>query len=796
MAALSAMTASGRGDSCCPASPRTRTLFDFGWRFHRGGAQGAEEPGFDDSRWRSVDLPHDWSIENLPGAFSALDSNAITQVSGGFTTGGIGWYRKTFVVPAALKGKLLHIQFDGVYMNADVWINGHHLGRHPYGYTSFWYDVTSYLNFGEKNVLAVKVANVGKNSRWYSGSGIYRHVWLSCLDSVHIAHWGVSVNTAKVSGFSADVAVKVDLRNEPDRAARLTLVTRILDREGHQVAGKDGVQSLSPHGSGGFEQTMTIDHPHLWSVDSPYLYHVVVQLFSNGKVCDEVTVKTGIRSLSFDAARGFRLNGIPMKLKGGCIHHDNGPLGSRSYDAAELRKVALLKSAGFNAIRCAHNPPSPGLLNACDSLGMLVIDEAFDMWEEGKTPYDYHLYFSRWWKRDIDNMVLRDRNHPCVILWSIGNEIPGMETPGVVHTADELADEVRAVDPSRLVTAAVNNPGAGKDSFFSALDVCGYNYGLYRQDYYLRGHQRKPGRVMFGSESFPPQAFAYWMAVKDHPWIIGDFVWTAWDYIGEAGIGWFNWPQRQDYYPWHLAYTGDFDVCGWRRPQSYYRETLWKKDQLSLFVKPPEPSFRQPTNGQWSKWRWEDVVADWNWHGYEGTPLEIHVYSSCQQVELFLNGKSLGKKNTDSATRNVAVFEVPYEHGLLRAVGYDGGRKVKTAVLQTAGKPARIKLSADRAHIRADGEDLCYITAEITDDKGVRCPKASNLLHFHLSGPGAIAAVGNADPVSRESWQAKQRKGWKGRCLVIVSSARDPGTIRLTVSSNGLASSGMDIRSD
>src|SRR5690242_16332431 len=369
MTALSAASARGCGAGPCADTARTRTLFDFGWRFHRGGAQGAEEVGFDDSGWSRIDLPHDWSIGNLAGTFSALDSNAVSQVSGGFTTGGVGWYRKTFVVPASLRGKMVQIQFDGIYMNADVWINGHHLGNHPYGYTSFWYDMTRYLKFGGKNVLAMKVANVGKNSRWYSGSGIYRHVWLSCFDSIHIAHWGVSVNTAKVSGSSADVTVKVDVRNEPDRAARLTLVTRIMDGEGRQAAGKDGMQSLSPHGSGGFEQTMAVDHPHLWSVDSPYLYHVVVQLFSNGKLCDETSVKTGIRSLSFDAVRGFRLNGVPMKLKGGCVHHDNGPLGSRSYDAAELRKVALLKSAGFNAIRCAHNPPSPGLLNACDSLG-------------------------------------------------------------------------------------------------------------------------------------------------------------------------------------------------------------------------------------------------------------------------------------------------------------------------------------------------------------------------------------------------------------------------------------------
>lgn len=559
------------------SSLREKILFDFNWLFHRGGAQNANSPGFDDSQWRNIDLPHDWSIEDLPGTRSPFDSNAISQVSGGFATGGVAWYRKTFVVPKAKKGKKIQLQFDGVYMNADVWLNGHHLGLHPYGYTGFWYDITDAVKFGEKNVLAVQVKNVGKNSRWYSGSGIYRHVWITYLQPVHVAHWGVAIATPEINKYSAHVNIKTLVKNESDQSADVKLVTHILDKQGNEVETITSKSPVREDSTYQFDQNMNVKKPNLWSVRSPDLYTALIEVYKNDKLSDKLEAKFGIRSISFDAVHGFRLNGQSMKLRGGCIHNDNGPLGSKSYDRAEIRKIALLKASGFNAIRCAHNPPSPALLAACDSIGMLVIDEAFDMWKKEKTPFDYHLYFEKWWKRDLRSMIFRDRNHPSVIMWSIGNEVPGMEDSSVVKTAHLLADEVHHLDSIRPVTAAVNNPGADKDNFISTLDVDGFNYGLYRQNFYEKSHQRKPKRVMFGSESFAPKAFDYWMTVKDHSWIIGDFVWTAWDYIGESGIGWFDWPQTQNYYPWHLAYTGDFDVCGWRRPQSYYREALWKK---------------------------------------------------------------------------------------------------------------------------------------------------------------------------------------------------------------------------
>jgi len=767
-------------------------LFDADWRFHRGGAQGAEAPDFDDSKWRKLDLPHDWSIEDLPEKRSPFDPDAISQVSGGFTVGGTGWYRKTFDVPAEAKGKRIVIQFDGVYMNADVWLNGQQLGSHPYGYTSFWYDLTDKIKFGGANTLAVKVKNEGENSRWYSGSGIYRHVWLKTLDPLHIAQWGTYVTTPEVAVQSADshfassakVNLKTRVQNEGDGPARVRLVTRIINSGGAEAAREETSQTVEAKAAHEFNQDATIKSPALWSPDSPMLYTAVSEVYRDNQLTDRVETQFGVRTVSFDAERGFMLNGQPLKLKGGCLHHDNGPLGARAYDRAEERRVELLKAAGFNALRLAHNPPSPAFLAACDRLGMMVIDEAFDMWRDGKNPHDYHLFFDEWWQRDTESMVWRDRNHPSVVMWSIGNEIPNRNQPAVVKTAKALADYVRRLDPTRAVTSAVNDMGEDKDPYFSALDVAGYNY---MKDRYEADHARVPRRVMVATESFPLEAFGYWMGVVDHPYVVGDFVWTAFDYIGEASIGWRGYWQEHDFYPWTLAYCGDIDICGWKRPQSFYRDALWKKDQVSVFVKPPQPSFPpNPKRQAWSKWHWLDVAPDWNWKGNENRPLEVNVYSSCEEVELFLNGRSLGRKPTNRSTEFTAKWEVPYQAGVLRAVGYDAGKQVSSSELRTAGEPTRITLSADRSDIKGDGEDLSYVTVELTDARGVRNPKAENLVRFSVEGPGTIVAVGNANPVSTESYQQPQRKAWQGRCLVVIKSERRAGRVIVRASSQGL----------
>lgn len=765
--------------------------FDNSWRFHLGGFLSAENPDLDDSKWRLVDLPHDWSIENRQGTNSPFERSAISQVNEGFTVQGTGWYRKSFVVPAENRDQITVMQFDGVYMNADVYVNGIHVGNHPYGYTSFFYDITKYLRYGRKNVIAVEVKNEGQNSRWYSGSGIYRHVWLSTLAPVHLAQWGMFINATNVSEHEATLNLKVDVENQSKNSADITLVTHIWSPANVEVAKIISREEIDAGKSKQVIQQKMLSTPTLWSVESPSLYRVKTEVMLNNRLIGAQENSFGIRSIDFSVENGFQLNGKTVKLKGGCFHNDNGPLGSRAYNRAEERKVELLKASGFNAIRCSHNPPSEALLSACDKLGMLVIDEAFDMWNLGKNPYDYHLYFKDWWQKDIESMITRDRNHPSIIMWSIGNEIPEKGTSLGVETAAMLTKFVKSIDATRPVTAAVNDLNPDKDPFFSVLDISGYNYAAggdhLKPDVYAIDHARVPGRIMVGTESYPLEAFKSWMAVKNNSYVIGDFVWTAFDYIGEASIGWLGYPQTNDFYPWNLAYCGDLDICGWKRPQSYYRDVLWKPDQLSVFVKPPKPSFPLTNKTEaWSKWNWLDVVPEWNWKGYEQSPLQVTVYSSCDKVELFLNGKSLGVKSTNQSTEFLANWMVPYQAGELRAVGYTNNEKKNTSSLYTVERTEKVKLSADKIHLKAGAQDLSYVTVTLCDRKGHVNPSADNLIHFEVSGDAEIVGVANANPVSLESFQLPHRKAWKGKCLVVVKAGQKPGPIQLKATAEGI----------
>ena len=767
-------------------------LFDDDWKFNHGDISNAEQTNFNDSNWRKIDLPHDWSIEDLPGTNSPFNHGVINGVGIGFTTGGVGWYRKTLSIPSTQKNKKIIIQFDGVYMNADVWLNGEHLGNHPYGYTTFYYDISDKIKFNTTNVIAVQVKNVGATSRWYAGSGINRHVWLKELNPVHTAQWGTFITTPQVSASSANINLKTKVQNESDASATIMLTHKIINNRGAVVAQTSSKQNINANSEYEFNDDAVVKSPSLWSPGNPDLYTATNDVYVDGKLSDHTLTKFGIRKISFDVTNGFKLNDKPLKLKGGCFHIDNGPLGTKSYDRAEIRRVALMKASGFNAIRCSHNPPPASFLDACDSLGIMVIDEAFDCWNEGKNSDDYHLYFKDWWQRDLLSMLLRDRNHPSIIMWSIGNEIPGMDRSTIADTAKLLADYVHSIDITRPVTAAVNSVNEKKDAFFSALDICGYNYA---RDNYVSDHERKPQRIMFATESFALTQYDYWMSVLDHPWVIGDFIWTGWDYIGEASIGWRGYPQDKNFYPWNLAYCGDIDICGWKRPQSFYRDVLWKENQLSVFVKPPKPSFPlNPGKADWSIWNWDDVVADWNWKGYEDSTLEVNVYSSCDEVELFLNDKSLGKKLTDRSTKFIAVYNVAYKAGELKAIGYSKGKKVNESILKTAAEPSQVKLSADRNIINADGEDLSYVTVELFDNKGIKNPKAENLIHFTIKGEGTIIGVGNANPTSIESYQLPQRKAWQGRCLVVIKSTHKSGTITLKASGDGLKNSEISIQ--
>ncbi|SFN41298.1 beta-galactosidase [Chitinophaga sp. YR627] len=777
---------------CCISVKAQRTQsFDDNWLFWRGAAQGAEDTLFKDTDWRKVSLPHDWSIEDLPGTQSPFSKGALSQVSGGFTTGGTGWYRKHFNVPVGDKGKRIVIQFDGVYMNAQLWINGKKLGKHPYGYTSFWYDITPYVRYDRENILTVKVRNEGENSRWYAGSGIYRHVWMNVLEPVHIAQWGTFITTPAVNKQGATVDVTTRIKNNTDAAVTATLLTRLVDVKGKVIAEDKGQQLISAGKDSALQRSLTVKSPLLWEIASPVLYTAVSYVYVDNVLKDSVRTLFGIRTITADAQNGFQLNGKTIKLKGGCVHHDNGPLGAKAYDRAEERKVELLKASGYNAIRCSHNPPSPAFLDACDRLGMLVIDEAFDIWNDGKNPEDYHLYFEEWWQRDIESMLYRDRNHPSIVMWSTGNEIPHREKPEVAKVARMLRDHIRSIDTTRFITCGVNGIAPDKDAFLSTLDIAGYNYARTQ---YVKDHERVPERVMMATESFAIEAADYWMEVVDHPWVIGDFVWTAFDYIGEASIGWLGYPQQQGFYPWNLAYCGDIDVCGWKRPQSYYRDALWMPEQLSLFVKPPVPSFDTNMHKiDWSQWEWYDARDSWNWEGHEGKLLDVTAYTSYEEAELFLNGQSLGRRKAGRVNKFMATWQVPYVPGKLSVVGYNGKKKSKEVVLQTAGNAAAIKLSADRPQINADGQDLSYVTITLTDANGNISPDADQLLQFSINGPGTIVGVGNADPMSTESCQQLQRKAWRGKCLVIVKAGKQAGDITLTANAAGLSTTTIKI---
>ncbi len=772
---------------------RTQQLFDEDWKFFKGDVAGGEQENFDDKNWRTVELPHDWSIEDLPeqsesvrGPFTA---KSIGATATGYTVGGTGWYRKHFTLNDVADKKAT-IYFDGIYMNSDVWLNGHHLGNHPYGYTAFYYDLTPYLKQNGENILAVRVRNEGKNSRWYSGSGIYRHVWLTVTSPVHVEQWGVYITTPKVSESSATINIQTTIIHHQS-ASSLQLRTKIFDLKNNVVA--TTIPASLESSRSDVEQNIQLSAPHLWSPQSPYLYRAETDILSGDKIIDHVVTNFGVRSISITAEKGFLLDGKPIELRGGCVHHDNGPLGAATIDRAEERRVELLKQFGYNAVRTSHNPPSQQFLDACDRLGLIVIDEAFDQWARPKNPQDYNLYFDTCWKKDIDAMVLRDRNHPSVVFWSIGNEInERADAPGLV-IAKNLRDEVKRLDSTRPVTEAIchfwDHPGYEWDTTaaaFALLDVGGYNY-LWQN--YETDHAKYPGRIMMGTESFPLEAFDNWQQVEQHPYVIGDFVWTAMDYLGETGIGHTgvdSTPRFQlQTFPWFNSFCGDIDLIGGKKPQSYYRDVVWNRSKLEMLVHEPIPEGHTEAV---SAWGWYNEHHSYTFPGNEGKPLQVHVYTKCDAVRLVLNGKIIGEQNVSAQTKLMATFTVKYQPGELKAIGLKNGKVVDSVTLQTAGKPAGIRLVADRKYIKANQNDLSFVTAEVIDAKGQLVPDASLLLHFSISGNGKIIATGNANPSDAESMQQPQHKTFEGKCLVIVQPKGNAGKITLKAAGENLES--------
>jgi beta-galactosidase len=822
-------------------SPRQDLAADAGWKFFLGDPTGAEAPSFPDSPWRAVDLPHDWSIESKP------EKDNPSGAGGGFFPGGTGWYRKTFHAPADWKGKRVSVEFDGVYRDCTVYLNGHSLGVHPYGYTAFTFDLTPELNYSGVNVLAVRVDNSAQpNSRWYSGSGIYRHVRVVVTDPTHVAHWGVFVTTPEATRISAKVSIRTRVTNETSAVAGVTIETVLLDTTGNRIGSAHSKLSIGPGKEGEAPQEIAVTNPALWSPESPTLYRAVSTIRRDGNAIDQVTTPFGIRSLAWSADKGLLLNGKPVKLTGGSVHHDNGPLGAAAFDHAEERKVELLKAAGMNAVRTAHNPPSAAFLDACDRLGLLVLDEPFDVWKAHKVKFDYGSNFDEWWKQDITSMVLRDRNHPSIVIWGIGNEIPELEVDRGATLGKQLADEVRMLDNTRPLALAfpgtTTKPTA--QAVFSQLDITGYNYNILPT--YQKDHEQLPSRIMLTTESWPAKAFPLWEISHDNPYVLGDFTWTAMDYLGESGIGaWtYGTPEQAKMaegmsgmmsstamidqmftgmangkdvmaemaknnsdlnakammdlffhpYPWHAAACGDLDLTGFRKPQSYYRDILWNGgDRVYATVRLPEPEGKKIIAIMWATY---PTVPSWSWPGQEGKDLEVEVYSGAERVQLFLNDKLIGEKPTGREQEFKAVFSVPYAPGTLKAVGLRGDRVVAESVLTTADKAAKLSLLADRTMLLADGEDLSFVTVEALDVNGRPDPKANQDVQFELSGPGMIAAVGNGDGQDVDSYYGDRRRLYYGRALVVIRTSKQAGHTILTAKATGLrdASLTLDVK--
>ena len=799
-----------------PAPARIRETFDFGWKFFKGDAVGAQQPSFSDSAWRAVDLPHDWSIE---GPFSEKELSGGT---GGYLPTGAGWYRKRFSLPESHRDRLVTIEFDGVYMNSEVWINGHYLGKRPYGYIPFVYDLTPHLNPRGDNVLAVKVDNSRQtNCRWYSGSGIYRHTWILATNRLHVAYWGSFVTTPRLSQNAATVQVKTNVRNDSKSAARCTLSTSILDIDGNVVQTADATQEIGTDGSYEFVQQVPVDKPHFWSAETPYLYGVRATVREQDRVTDVYETPFGIRDASFDADKGFLLNGERVKLNGVNLHHDGGCLGAAVPERVWERRLEVLREMGCNAIRTSHNPPAAEFLDLCDRMGFLVMNEIFDEWKVPKGqigPNGYANYFDEWYERDVKSFVRRDRNHPSVVLWSAGNEIGDQHDPKGAETLRRLLDLFHAEDPTRLVTVGCDNiasdppSNTARPEFLALLDVVGYNYVDRWRDrtekYYSIDRAAHPQWRVIGTESgsmggirgdyrglFPDEAAAgfrgfgrgrnidveqLWKFVRTYNYVAGDFMWTGIDHIGEA-----RWPAKG-------SSSGVIDICGFRKDGFYFYQSQWtSKPMLHLF-------------------------PHWNWRGREGRFIPVTCYTNCDTVELFLNGKSVGVKgyafprpgmegrygNYPARSRVLRTtadlhlsWDVPYEPGTLKAVGVKGGQIALTVEVSTTGDPAAVDLSVDRDTIAADRRDVAHATLRILDEAGRVVPVANSEVTLEVEGEGKLIGMDNGDPASHEDYKSNRRKAFNGLCLAIVQATAKPGEIRLTTNSPSLKQASVVITS-
>jgi beta-galactosidase len=781
-----------------PDSPRQRLLMDYGWTFAIGDPVGAEQPAFDDSGWRNVDLPHDWSIEG------PYDEQAATTGRGGYLPTGVGWYRRAFELPEGPGDRSYRIDFDGVYQNSDVWINGVHLGQRPYGYIGFHYDLTPHLLEGT-NVVAVRVDNSNQpNSRWYSGSGIYRHVWLTSTAPLHVAPWGVFVFTPRVDSASATVSVRTRVVNEGTTFRRGELRTVILDPAGIEVTRSVAPLALAAGTAANVALEMTVTDPDLWSLETPVLYSIRTTILDpGGGAADETETPFGIRRIEYDSDRGFLLNGRRVKMLGVNLHHDGGPVGAAVPQAVWERRLHLLKDMGVNAIRTAHNPPAPEFLDLTDRMGFLVMDEAFDEWTHGKVEHGYHQYFDEWHERDLVDFMRRDRNHPSVVMWSLGNEIGEQHAAGGHEVLARLVDIARREDPTRPLTTGNDHiyadDGATTETFLELLDIVGYNYvdrwHERRELYAWPDRQAHPEWKYVGTESvvvwgtrgqyaLPDDTLAVrpfytatmirpsqlWRFVALNDWFIGDFMWTGVDYLGEA-----RWPRKN-------STSGVLDLVGFPDDGYYFYQSQWTDEpMLHLF-------------------------PHWNWAGHEGRFIPVLAYTNVDAVELYLNDRFIAEKRLEFPRQGTSggwnsyetppVFpttadlhlswDVPYEPGVLRAVGKIGDEVVVTKEVRTAGPPAALQATVDRSSVRSRERDVAHVTIEVVDAEGRLVPTADPTIRFTVEGPARLIGVGSGDPTDHSSYQGPERRAFHGLALALVQTTDDPGQVRVTARAKGL----------
>ncbi len=762
-------------------APRIMENFDFDWKFILDGSVDASAREYDDSKWENIQLPHDWSI-TLPPAETVPGRKYLAGM--GFRQVGTGWYRKDFFIPSSYKNKKVYIRFDGVYHQADVYINGNHLGFHPYGYTEFEYDLSPWLNFNADNNLAVKVDHSNyPSSRWYSGSGIYRHVWLIVTEKIHVTSRGTYITTPHISEGNAEINIVTSVVNNSGKSENIVVQSRILNPEGLQTASLRTSATVSNGGSESIGQSVSLKDPWLWSADDPFLYNLETIVTVRGRVTDTYTTTFGIRYFHFDSDSGFFLNGKNIKLKGVNLHQDAGSMGTAVPDMSLLRRLKILKEYGCNAIRCSHNPPSPEFPDMCDSIGFLVIDEAFDKWRSGY----YAKYFDEWWKRDLSSMLMRDRNHPSIIMWSIGNETSEQnDTSGAgTAVAKMMQNYVHEIEPARPVTVAISPSDVSvrpynENGFTEVFDIVGYNY---QEPWLLRDRKRFPDRKMYIAEAFPYYTGRSnnirdykpdnpWYAVQNNDFVFGQFIWAGVDYLGESS-GWpsTGWP------------TGLFDVCMFEKPRAAFHRSVWNDSPLVRIAVADQSLDIDPGKDHWS---WPHLADHWNFPQYRGHIIEVHTVSNCDSVELWVNKMTMGRRAVSDYSNNTIVWHVPYREGKIEAKGFKGGKEMAQYELNTSGNPANIMLIPETRELKADGQDLIHIIIKVVDDKGVTVPDKDILLSVEVEGAGRLKGLDNGDLRVRDSFSGNAVRSYFGKALATIQSGRSPGEIMIRVTASGM----------